>query len=127
LRALGDLAYHAGQHDQARGLCAQAAALGAELGDPRAAEQIAQQPVATNVLGSSDRLASLHFDLARCWAHAEGKRDIDAIMHLDRADRAAPQRIRNDPIARDLAIDLRRRAKRRLWELDSLCNRFGVA
>jgi hypothetical protein len=42
------------------------------------------------------------------------------------ADRIAPTRIRNDPIARDLVLDLDRRARRRVWELDSLCNRFGI-
>jgi hypothetical protein len=102
-------------------------AIAAELGQPEAAEAVACEPIATELLDSADRAASLHFDLARCWAHAGGSRDIDAIMHLDKADRIAPQRLRNDPIARDLAADLRRRARRRLWELDSLCNRFGVA
>jgi transcriptional regulator with XRE-family HTH domain len=102
-------------------------AIGAELGQPEAAEAVEREPIATELLGSADRAASLHFDLARCWAHAGGSRDIDAIMHLDRADRIAPQRLRNDPIALDLAADLRRRARRRLWELDSLCNRFGIA
>jgi len=45
---------------------------------------------------------------------------------LDAADRAAPQRIRPDPMARDLVATLDRRARRRVWELDSLRNRFGV-
>ena len=53
-------------------------------------------------------------------------RDAEAIRHLDTADRLAPQRIRMNPIARDLVIDLDRRARRRAWELDSLCNRFGL-
>jgi hypothetical protein len=38
----------------------------------------------------------------------------------------APARLRNDPIARNLALTLHRRAKRRVWELDSLLNRFGI-
>jgi hypothetical protein len=52
--------------------------------------------------------------------------DADVIRHLDTADRTAPQRIRNDPIARDLVLTLDRRAKRQAWELDSLRNRFGI-
>ncbi len=78
------------------------------------------------VLGSADRRAGLHFDLARGWAQAEGARDVEAIRHLDAADRIAPQRIRNDPIARDLVLMLDRRARRRVWELDSLRNRLGI-
>lgn len=40
--------------------------------------------------------------------------------------RIAPQRIRSDPLARDLVLTLDRRARRRVWELDSLRNRFGI-
>ncbi len=53
-------------------------------------------------------------------------RHAEVIRHLDTADRLAPQRTRRHPIARDLVIDLDRRARRRVWELDSLCNRFGL-
>jgi hypothetical protein len=77
-------------------------------------------------LGSRERSSSLHFDLARSLAQENGSRDADVIRHLDTADRIAPARTRNDPIARDLVIILDRRAKRRVWELDSLCNRFGI-
>jgi hypothetical protein len=57
----------------------------------------------------------------------EGRnRDAEAIRYLDTADRLAPQRIRLDPIARDLVFTLDRRAPRRVWELDSLRNRFGI-
>lgn len=55
------------------------------------------------------------FDLARAHCQAEGSRDAQAIRHLDAADRVAPQRVRNDPIAREL-----------VWELESLKNRLGV-
>jgi hypothetical protein len=79
-----------------------------------------------DTLASKDRIAALHFDLARSWAQAEGDRDGEALRALDTADRLAPLRIRNDPIARDLVFTLDRRARRRVWELDSLRNRFGV-
>jgi transcriptional regulator with XRE-family HTH domain len=102
-------------------------AIGAELGQgPAAAERIEREPIDLDTLGSKDRIAALHFDLARSWAQAEGDRDSNAIRHLDTADRIAPTRIRNDPIARDLVLTLDRRARRRVWELDSLRNRFGV-
>ncbi|MGH4017432.1 MAG: hypothetical protein ACRDSL_26620 [Pseudonocardiaceae bacterium] len=69
---------------------------------------------------------ALHFDLARAYAQAEGARDAEAIRHLDAADRLAPQYVRPDPMARELVLTLDRRAPRRVWELDSLRNRFGI-
>lgn len=75
---------------------------------------------------SAGRRSRLHLDLARGYAQAEGVRDTEAIRHLDTADRIAPTRIRNDPIARDLVSDLSGRARRRSWELDSLRNRLGI-
>jgi len=102
-------------------------AIGAELGKgPTTAERVKREPIDLDILGSKDRIAALHFDLARSWAQAEGDRDNEAIRHLDTADRIAPTRIRNDPIARDLVLILDRRAPRKMWELDSLRNRFGV-
>jgi hypothetical protein len=68
----------------------------------------------------------MHFDFARLLAQEEGPRDGDAIRHLDTADRIAPQRIRNDPIARELVLALDRRASRRVGELESLRHRFGI-
>ena len=101
--------------------------IGAELGQgPATAERAEREPIDVDTLDSKDRIAALHFDLARSWAQAEGDRDSEAIRHLDTADRIALQRIRNDPIARDLVLTLDRRAPRRVWELDSLRNRFGV-
>jgi transcriptional regulator with XRE-family HTH domain len=102
-------------------------AIGAELGQgPAAAERVEREPIDLDILHSKDRIAALHFDLARCWTQAEGDRDNEAIRHLDIADRLAPQRLRNDPIARDLVVTLDRRAPRRVWELDSLRHRFGM-
>jgi hypothetical protein len=34
--------------------------------------------------------------------------------------------VRNAPVARELVATLHRRARRRVWELDSLRNRFGL-
>ena len=93
---------------------------------PEVAEQLAPV-IDLGVLGSADRVASVHFDLARGFAQAGGSRDGEAMRYLDRADRLAPVRVRQDPIAAELAADLRRRARKRVWVLDSLCNRLGVA
>jgi hypothetical protein len=76
------------------------------------------------VLASADRRSGLHFDIVRGWAQAGGDRDAEAICHLYAADRIAPTRIRNDPIARDLVLTLDRRALRRVWELDGLRHRI---
>lgn len=99
-------------------------AIAVERGNgPGHAERLDADPVAP---ASAGRRSRLHFDLARGYAQAEGTRDNEAIRHLDTADRIAPTRMRNDPIARDLVLTLDRRARRRVWELDSLRNRFGV-
>lgn len=93
---------------------------------PDAAERICAAPIDLSVFSSKGRAAYVHFDLARAWAQAEGPRDQEAVRALDAADRLAPVRLRNDPIARDLVLTLDRRARHRVWELDSLRNRFGV-
>ncbi|MCA1675592.1 MAG: helix-turn-helix transcriptional regulator [Actinobacteria bacterium] len=84
-------------------------------------------PRLLDTFGSAVRGGALHFDLARAYAQAEGARDAEAIRHLDAADRLAPQYVRPDPMARELVLTLDRRATRRVWELDSLRNRFGVS
>ncbi|MGH3616377.1 MAG: helix-turn-helix domain-containing protein [Pseudonocardia sp.] len=92
-----------------------------------AAERFAAAPVDLSVFGSKARESFVLFDLARGWLQAEGFRDGEALRALDTADRIAPLQVRNDPIARDLVSDLDRRARRRVWELDSLKRRLGVA
>jgi transcriptional regulator with XRE-family HTH domain len=101
--------------------------LAVEAGNgPAAAARIAGAPIDLSVFGSKGRSAYVQFDLARAWAQAEGPHDQEALRALDAADRLAPIRMRNDPIARDLVRTLDRRAPRRVWELDSLRNRFRV-
>ncbi|HEV2784032.1 MAG TPA: hypothetical protein VGX25_31985 [Actinophytocola sp.] len=102
--------------------------IGVELGQgPDIAERFEREPIDLSALDSRDRTAALHFDLARAYAQADGARDAETVRHLDLADRMAPQRIRQDPIAHDIVTSLLRRARRRAWELDSLRNRFGLA
>ncbi|MDQ3989033.1 MAG: hypothetical protein M3291_07530, partial [Actinomycetota bacterium] len=101
--------------------------IGIELSDSgRAYEEATRAELDLPALGSAERQASLRLNLARALAYSRKDRDAEAIRHLDAADRLAPQRIRMDPIARDLVLTLDRRAPRRVWELDSLRNRFGI-
>ncbi|MGQ0779115.1 MAG: helix-turn-helix domain-containing protein [Pseudonocardiales bacterium] len=101
--------------------------IGVELGEGgRAYAEITQTPLDVEALGSRTASSGMHLDLARALVQDGPDRDAEAIRHLDTADRLAPQRTRMDPIARDLVTDLSQRARRRVWELDSLCNRFGV-
>ncbi|HKR51076.1 MAG TPA: hypothetical protein VJT72_16110, partial [Pseudonocardiaceae bacterium] len=101
--------------------------IGVELGEGgRAYEEATRTPLEVAALGSQERSSALHFDLARALVQDGARRDAEAIRHLDTADRLSPTRLRNDPIARDLVRTVDRRAPRRTWELDSLCNRFGI-
>lgn len=94
---------------------------------PEEAERFTYGQVDLGVFGSADRASSVHFDLARAYAQAGGSRDAEALRHIDQADRIAPLRVRQDPLTRELVTDLDRRAKRRVWELDSMRRRIGVA
>ena len=116
------------QHFGPTNVAAWRVAIGVELTEgARVYEDATAVPIDIDALGSRERSSSMHFDLARVLAQEEGMRDAEAVRHLDTADRIAPQRIRNDPIARDLVIILDRRAIYRVWELESLRNRFGLS
>lgn len=115
------------QHFGPTNVAAWRISIGVELGEgAKAYEEATTAPIGIDALGSRERSSSLYFDFARSLTQEGGARDGDAIRHLDTADRIAPQRIRSDPLARDLVLTLDRRAPRRVWELDSLRNRFGI-
>ncbi|MGH3977034.1 MAG: helix-turn-helix domain-containing protein, partial [Pseudonocardiaceae bacterium] len=102
-------------------------AVGIELNEgARTYADATSLPIDVQALGSSERTSALHLDFSRALAQEGGQRDWNAIQHLDAADRIAPQLIRPDPMARELFTTLDRRAPRRVWELDSLRNRFGL-
>ncbi|MGH3623860.1 MAG: helix-turn-helix domain-containing protein [Sciscionella sp.] len=102
-------------------------AIGADLGQgPAVYEQVPPDRVDLAILNSRVRTGCYHLDLARALGQDEGPRDAEALRHLDTADRAAPQLIRHSPVARAVLSGLEQRARRRVWELDSLRNRFGV-
>lgn len=93
---------------------------------PAAAESVGDDVLAALV--SKDRRAAVHFDLARGLTQdRSGARDELALQHLDAADRLAPIRVRQDPIARELVLALDRRARRRAWVLSSMRRRVGLA
>ncbi|MGH3586261.1 MAG: hypothetical protein ACRDQ0_08035, partial [Pseudonocardia sp.] len=91
---------------------------------PDVAERLESGPVP---LVTAGRRSRFHLDMARGYAQAGGVRDMPAIRHLDAADRIAAGRTRVDPLARELVLSMRRRARRSVWELDSLARRFGLA
>lgn len=97
-----------------------------ELGNGPGAAERADSVQLFDSLASATRTGRAHLDFARAYSQADGSRDAEATRHLDAADRVAPGRIRHDPIARELVDTLHRRARRRVWELDSLHNRFGM-
>jgi transcriptional regulator with XRE-family HTH domain len=102
-------------------------AVGIELNEgARAYADATSLPINVQALGSSERTSALHLDFSRALAQEGSQHDWDAIRHLDTADRIAPQLIRPDPMARELFTMLDRRSPRRVWELDSLRNRFGI-
>jgi transcriptional regulator with XRE-family HTH domain len=127
------LARHTGERNHMRyhfgpqNVAAWTLAVAVETGrGPDAAERLDAQPIDVAALGSADRVAAVHFDMARAFAQADGPRDAASLRHLDLADRAAPLRIRRDPVVRELVQDLDRRARRQVWELGSLKRRVGV-
>ncbi len=101
--------------------------VGADLGEGVSAyEQAHPERVDVAGLRSLARTGCYHFDLARALAQAGGDRDDEAIRHLTLAERAAPVRFRNDPIARELTEELIQRARRQVLLVDSLLDRFGL-
>ena len=62
---------------------------------------------------------------------AGGRRLTGTVMsgrygHWTLPIKAAPTLVRNHPLARELLADLYGRARRQVWELDSLRHRFGI-
>ncbi|MFC0526752.1 helix-turn-helix domain-containing protein [Phytohabitans kaempferiae] len=99
----------------------------AELGDPAEALRLAA-PVEPDRLpaGLSSRRAQIHLDLA--WAHAQRKRDADALLQLLEAEHLAPEAVRYNVIIRELVREMLGRHKRGVKSsaLHSLAVRAGV-
>lgn len=115
-----------GQHFGPANLGVWHISIGVEPGDGAAAYEQAIGNIDPSMLASADRVAMMRADSARALAQENGRRDDEAVRLLDRTDRTAPARIRQDPVMRELLATLSSRTRRRSWELTSLRNRFGL-
>ncbi|WP_426561376.1 helix-turn-helix domain-containing protein [Angustibacter sp. McL0619] len=101
------------------------ASVGAELGDAGSVLELASQiDVDDMPEGLNSRRARLHLDLA--WAQTQAKRDLEAVLHLQQAERIAPEVLRFDSVARELLRELLKRARRPMPALTALAKRSGV-
>lgn len=100
-------------------------AIAAELGDTGAAIETAAQ---TDLSALPVPHRQVHFwtDYARALATAS--KDRDAMVALAKAERAAPQHFRRNPVVRDLVATLINRAKRRAvaGEMTALARKLGI-
>jgi hypothetical protein len=85
-------------------------AVAAELGDIAAAETVAQR-IDLDALPVPNRWVYFWTDMAR--SLAAGGKDREAMQALVKAERAAPQHFRLNPVARNLVHTLIERARRR--------------
>jgi transcriptional regulator with XRE-family HTH domain len=101
------------------------ASVAAELGDHhgvlRAATEIDPEVLPAGLNGRRSRL---HLDLA--WAQTQAKHDVEAILHLQQAEREAPESITYHTIARELIRELLKRSRRPSAALSGLATRAGV-
>ncbi|AXG77625.1 helix-turn-helix domain-containing protein [Streptomyces paludis] len=81
---------------------------------------------ATSLPGSvpPTRVSAFHINVAR--VHVEADRREQALLHLQKARRAAPQITRYKPMARDAALLLTMKYRRTTEELRSLSSWFGL-
>ena len=98
----------------------------AELGDPSGAVTAAQAIDLDRMpVGLISRRARIHLDLA--WAQTQRRHDADAVLHLLEAERAAPEIVRYDVMARETLREvLRRQRKRPMRTLTELAVRAGA-
>jgi hypothetical protein len=74
--------------------------------------------------GLQGRRSRLHIDLA--WAQTQAKNEMEAILHLQAAERVAPESIKFHTIARELVRELLRRSRRPSPSLTAIATRAGV-
>lgn len=98
----------------------------AELGDPSAAlEAAAGVDIDRLPAGLSSRRAQVNLDLA--WAQAQRKRDAEATLNLLEAEKAAPEAVAHNVMAREIMREMLARAKRGHGSaLQALATRSGV-
>ena len=98
----------------------------AELGDPAAAlEAAASIDLDAMPAGLLSRRAQVNLDLA--WAQSQRRRDAEATLSLIAAERAAPEAVAHNVVAREVMREMLARTKRgRASELQALATRAGV-
>jgi hypothetical protein len=101
-------------------------AVAAELGEPGEALRLSAGVDPDRLPeGLNSRRAEVHIHLA--WAHAQRRRDADAVLHLLEAERIAPQAVRYNVIVRELIREMLLREKRmKTSALHRLAVRAGV-
>lgn len=98
----------------------------AELGDPAAAlEAAAEVELDALPAGLLSRRAQVNLDLA--WAQAQRRRDAEATLNLLAAEKAAPEAVAQNVMAREIMREMLARAKRGNGNaLQALATRAGV-
>ncbi|TDW91099.1 helix-turn-helix domain-containing protein [Kribbella sp. VKM Ac-2566] len=126
---LGDLLAHDGNHWWTAfgptNVLIHRASVAAEFGDPSGVLRVATE-IDTEAMpaGLQGRRSRLHIDLA--WAQAHVKNDMEAILHLQQAERVAPESIRYHTIARELVRELLKRSRKPSPALTAIATRAGV-
>lgn len=101
------------------------ASAAAELGDPPAVLKAATQVDTTAMPdGLNGRKSQVHLDLA--WAQTQARNDMEATLHLQEAERVAPEVIRYNTIAREMVRELLMRSRRPTPALNVLANNAGI-
>ena len=99
--------------------------IASELGDPyRVLEAAAMIDAESLPVGLNGRRSRIYLDLA--WAQTQARNDMEAVLHLQQAERVAPESLRYNTIAREQLRELLRRARRPSPALTGLANRAGV-
>lgn len=101
------------------------ATVASELGDPhRVLETAAMVDAEALPPGLNGRRSRIYLDLA--WAQTQARNDMEAILHLQQAERVAPESLRYNTIAREQIRELLRRVRRPSPALTRLANQSGV-
>lgn len=126
---LGDLLAHDGNHWWTAfgptNVLIHRASVAAEFGEPSNVLRVATEiDLDAMPAGLQGRRSRLHIDLA--WAQTQAKNDMEAILHLQAAERVAPESIKYHTIARELVRELLRRSRKPSPSLTAIATRAGV-
>ncbi|TDW76416.1 helix-turn-helix domain-containing protein [Kribbella pratensis] len=126
---LGDFLAHDGNHWWTAfgptNVLIHRASVAAEFGEPSNVLRVATEiDLDAMPAGLQGRRSRLHIDLA--WAQTQAKNDTEAILHLQAAERVAPESIKYHTIARELVRELLRRSRKPSPSLTAIATRAGV-